>query len=138
MANSHDSWNDSIIEEFRSHGGTVSRFGRALVLLHHRGAKSGAERVSPVMAIRESPDAWLIAASKAGAHEHPGWFHNLRAHAETQIETPDDGVVAVRAIVLDDDERDAAWSRFTDASPGFRAYEERTTRVIPIIRLQRL
>lgn len=131
-------FNERIIDEFRSNGGdvTVGGFGRRLVLLHHLGAKSGAERVSPVMAL-PSDSGWIIAASKGGAPENPAWFHNLLAHPETVIETPDDGEVAVRAVRLDGAERDAAWARFLDASPGFGEYERRTERTIPVVELRR-
>ena len=53
------------------------------------------------------------------------------------IETPDDGVVPVRADNLEGDARDAAWARFKEASPGFATYESRTTRVIPVLALRR-
>lgn len=132
-------WNRKVIEEFRSNGGTVTinGFGRRLVLLHHVGAKSGTERVSPVMGIRTDDDTWLVAASKAGAPDHPAWYFNLKAHPETEIETPDDGTVPVRAEILDGAERDAGWALFTEASEGFKAYEARTTRVIPVLALHR-
>jgi deazaflavin-dependent oxidoreductase (nitroreductase family) len=130
-------WNERIIEEFRANGGSVDNFGRSLVLLHHVGAKSGTERVSPVMGIPDGDDAWLIAASKAGAPEHPAWFHNLVAHPDVEIETPDEGTVPVRAEVLAGDERDRGWARFTAASDGFRQYEQRTSRTIPVVRLTR-
>jgi deazaflavin-dependent oxidoreductase (nitroreductase family) len=130
-------WNQQIIDEFRAHGGTVATmgFGRSLVLLHHLGARSGTERVTPLAAIRGDGGTWLVAASKAGAPDNPDWFHNVRAHPEVSIETPDDGVVDVRARVLEGEERDAAWRRFTERSEGFRAYQEKTTRVIPVIEL---
>ncbi|GAA4404585.1 nitroreductase/quinone reductase family protein [Tsukamurella soli] len=132
-------WNQQIIDEFRSSGGTVEAngFGRNLVLVHHTGARSGTERVSPLMAIRADPDTWLIAASKAGAPDNPAWYHNLRAHPDVAIETPDDGEVAVRAEVLEGADRDAAWERFTTAAPGFKEYEARTTRTIPVVALRR-
>lgn len=129
-------WNQQIIEQFRANGGTVDRFGDNLVLLHHIGARSGVERLTPVMAIREDADTWLIAASKAGAPDNPAWFHNLLAHPDVDIETPE-GVVPVRATRLEGEERDAAWARFTTASPGFKAYEEKTERVIPVLALRR-
>ncbi|MCX6501753.1 MAG: nitroreductase/quinone reductase family protein [Microbacterium sp.] len=129
-------WNQQIIEQFRANGGTVDRFGDKLVLLHHIGARSGVERLTPVMAIREDTDTWLIAASKAGAPDNPAWFHNLLAHPDVDIETPE-GVVPVRATRLEGEERDAAWARFTTASPGFKAYEEKTDRVIPVLALRR-
>ncbi|PPG18046.1 nitroreductase family deazaflavin-dependent oxidoreductase [Rathayibacter sp. AY1C6] len=132
-------WNDTIIEEFRANGGTVTTggFGRSLVLVHHRGARSGEERVTPLMALHPSDDVWLLAASAAGAPKHPAWFHNTIAHPDLAIETPDDGTVDVRARVLAGEERDAGWARFTTASAGFLDYEKRTTRIIPVVELTR-
>ncbi|WP_029251602.1 nitroreductase family deazaflavin-dependent oxidoreductase [Paraoerskovia marina] len=132
-------FNETIINEFRSNDGTVTTagFGRSLVLVHHVGAKSGAERVTPLVAIPTDADTWLIAASAAGSDHHPAWFHNLLAHPETVIETPDDGTVAVRAERLDGDSRDEAWARFTAQSDGFKGYEEKTDRVIPVVALTR-
>lgn len=131
-------FNTRIVDEFRGNGGTVETagFGRHLVLLHHRGAKSGIERVSPLMAL-PSDAGWLIAASKGGAPENPAWFHNLVAHPETVIETPDEGEVAVVAVVLPTEERDAAWQRFLARGPAFAQYEARTERTFPIVELRR-
>jgi deazaflavin-dependent oxidoreductase (nitroreductase family) len=131
-------FNERIIDEFRTNHGTVETagFGRALVLLHHRGARSGAERVSPVMGI-PSDGGWFIAASKGGAPENPAWFHNLLSSPDTVIETPDEGEVAVHAVQLHGAERDAAWTLFTARSPGCAEYERRTSRTIPVVELRR-
>lgn len=132
-------WNQQIIDEFRTNGGTVQTngFGRGLVLLHHRGAQSGVERINPVAGIRTSPDTWLVAASAAGRDHNPAWYHNLVAHPEVTIETPDDGTVEVDAVDLPRPERDAAWALFTARSAGFRSYEQKTSRVIPVLELRR-
>ena len=132
-------WNQQIIDEFRTNGGdvTTNGFGKGLVLLHHRGANTGVERVSPVAGIRVDEDTWLAAASKGGAPDNPAWFHNLLAHPDVEIETPDDGIVPVRATQLAGAERDAGWARFTARSEGFRSYEQRTTRTIPVLQLTR-
>jgi deazaflavin-dependent oxidoreductase (nitroreductase family) len=133
------SFNDAIIDEFRSNGGAVSRgFGTDLVLVHSTGAKSGEERIHPVLALRDG-EAWLIAASKGGAPEHPAWFHNLVAHPDAVIESPDQrggiDTVPVRASALEGEARDAAWALFLDRSPAFAQYEARAGRVIPVVRL---
>ena len=132
-------WNQQIIDEWRANDGTVQTmgFGRGLVLVHHLGAKTGTERVTPLAALPSDDGGWLIAASKAGAPDNPDWYHNLRAHPEITVEAPGEGAVAVRARVLEGDERDAAWARFTQASEGFASYEQKTTRVIPVIELAR-
>jgi deazaflavin-dependent oxidoreductase (nitroreductase family) len=131
-------FNQQIIDEFRANGGTVQTagFGRDLVLLHHTGARSGAARVSPVMGI-PSEHGWFVAASKGGAPDNPAWYHNLIAHPDAMVETPDEGEVAVRAVPLEGEERDAAWALFTSHSPGFAEYERRTSRTIPVLELQR-
>jgi deazaflavin-dependent oxidoreductase (nitroreductase family) len=135
----YQQWNQQIIDEFRTNAGTVTTagFGRNLVLLHHVGAKTGQQRVTPVRVIRDGADTWLIAASKGGAPEHPAWYHNLRANPDITIETPDDGTVPVHARVLVGAERDDAWARFTAVSDSFRQYELRTSRTIPVIALHR-
>lgn len=132
-------WNQRIIDEFRANGGTVATmgFGRRLVLLHHTGARTRTRRVAPLAALRPDADTWQVAASKGGAPDNPDWFHNLRAHPDVAIETPDDGTVEVRARVLEGEERDAAWDDFTAMSDGFRSYAEKTSRVIPVVELTR-
>ena len=129
-------WNQQIIDEFRANGGTVETmgFGRGLVLVHHLGAKTGTERISPVANIREDDGSRLIAASKGGAPDNPDWYHNLLAHPDVRIETPE-GDEQVHVTELTGAERDAAWARFTAMSEGFRSYEEKTTRTIPVLRL---
>ncbi len=119
-------WNQNIIDEFRANDGTVTTagFGRNLVLLHHVGAKSGQDRVAPVMGLRQDPDTWLVAASKAGAPDNPAWFHNLQAHADVSIEVPGEGTVAVSARVLEGAERDSGWAQFTAASPGLQGVRD--------------
>ena len=129
-------WNQQVIEEFRANGGTVETmgFGRGLVLVHHLGARSGQERINPVANIRLADGARLIAASAAGADKNPDWYHNLLAHPDVTIETPD-GEEQVHVTDLEGTERDAAWARFKAMSDGFRAYEEKTDRVIPVLKL---
>ena len=135
-------FNERIIAEFRANGGHVETagFGDKLVLLHTRGAKSGAEQVAPVMAFVEE-DSWLVVASKAGAPEHPAWYHNLRAEPRVSIEIPAEGGVStvdVTASELEGEARQAAWANIVAAAPGFADYEAKAVgRVIPVLRLTR-
>ena len=132
----HDDWNRKIIEEFRANEGRVGGpfEGAPMVLLHHKGAKSGTERVSPLVYRREG-DRDVIFASKAGAPTNPDWFHNLVAHPETKIEVGTD-VIPVRARVAEGDEREAIWTAQKQAMPGFAEYEAKTTRQIPVVVLE--
>ncbi len=132
-------WNDRVIAEFRATGGEVAQFGRDLVIMHTIGAKSGEERLNPVMGIRDG-DAWLVTATMAGAPTDPAWAHNLRAHPDLDLEVAeDDGAATVRvhATELPEPARSEAWERFTERSAGFRDYATRTDRVFPIFRLAR-
>ena len=72
-------WNQQVIDEFRANGGRVGgRFqGRTLLLLHHRGAKTGIERINPVAYQRLSEDSVAVFASKGGASTNPDWYHNI-------------------------------------------------------------
>ena len=131
-------WNDNIIQEFRANEGRVGgRFeGRPLLLLHHRGAKSGIERVNPLAYQPLGEDAWAVFASKGGAPTNPDWFYNVVANPEATIETGTQ-TVPVRARVTEGEERDRIWSRQKQLMPGFAAYENQTRRQIPVIVLER-
>ncbi len=80
-------FNTKIIEEFRSNAGKVGGpfEGGTLLLLHHTGAKSGVERVSPLV-YQPVGQSFAIFASKGGAPSNPDWYHNLVAHPDTTVE----------------------------------------------------
>ncbi|TWS18511.1 nitroreductase family deazaflavin-dependent oxidoreductase [Tsukamurella asaccharolytica] len=134
-------FNQGIIDEFRANGGTVTAmgFGRALVLVHSTGAKSGAPRVNPLAAIRDD-EGWLLPASAGGSPKNPAWYHNLRAHPDIEIEYPNDeggiSTAQVSAHELTGAARDEAWARFVARSSSFAEYEKTAQgRVIPVFRL---
>ncbi len=126
-------YNQRIIDEFRANGGQVPSWGgtSTLLLLHHRGAKSGVERVNPVVYL-EDKGRYVIFASKAGAPTNPGWYHNLKAHPETTIEVGGD-TVAVTAREVSGEERDRLFSAQAERSPQFAEYQQKTDRVIPVV-----
>jgi deazaflavin-dependent oxidoreductase (nitroreductase family) len=129
-------FNKQIIEEFRANGGHVEAmgFGDSLIILHSIGAKTGKKRVNPVVAI-PSDGGWLIAASKAGAPDNPGWYANLMAHPQTRIETGTSTVDVTATEIVGDDYAEA-WGRFTSQSDAFAEYEEKAgNRHIPVILL---
>ena len=130
-------FNTQIIEEFRANGGKLGGGfeGASMLLLHHKGAKTGAERVNPV-AYRPVGDSLAIFASKAGAPTNPDWYYNLRAHPETTVEVGSE-TIAVVARVPDDAERAPIWEAQKRDVPGFADYEKQTTRQIPVVILDR-
>ncbi len=130
-------WNQKVIDEFRANGGRVGGIfeGAPLMLLHHAGARTGTRRVSPLM-YQEVASGYAIFASKGGADTHPGWFHNLVANPRTEVEVGTD-TVAVDTRVVHGEERERIWSRQKRDYPIFAEYEAKTSRVIPVIVLER-
>lgn len=126
-------YNQTVIETFRANGGHIP--GRdSLLLLTTTGAKSGQPRVSP-LAYTEDGDRYVILASKAGMPTNPDWYHNLRAHPDVTVEVGDRTIDAVAKPVTGA-ERDRIYARWAERYPQFREYQEKTTRVIPVIELE--
>ena len=130
-------FNQQIVTQFRANAGRVGGDfeGAALLLLHHRGARTGIERVTPLM-YRDEADAWVVFASKAGAPTDPDWCHNLRANPEATIEVGGD-TIAVTATVADPPTRERLWEAQKSEVPQFASYEAATTRTIPAVVLER-
>ena len=130
-------WNDTVIAEFRANEGRVGGnfAGAPLLLLHSTGAKSGEERVNPMM-YQQVGDDWAVFASYAGKDTNPAWYHNLVAHPDASIEVGTD-TVEVTARELPPDERAPIWEEQKRRYPGFAGYESQTSRVIPVILLSR-
>ena len=129
-------WNQKIIDEFRANDGKVGgQFeGAPLLLLHTTGAKSGEERVHPMM-YQELDSGVAVFASKAGADTNPAWFHNVIAHPDVTAEIGPE-THAFRAHVAEPAEREPIWTRQEAAYPGFADYETKTDRVIPVVVLE--
>jgi deazaflavin-dependent oxidoreductase (nitroreductase family) len=109
--------------------------GRPLLYLTTVGAKSGRPRTAVVMPFPEGDDAWLIVASANGAACHPAWLYNLAAHPD-QVEIEVEGrKTAVTPQTLTGEDRATAWDRITRERPNFAAYEQKTDRVMPVVRL---
>ncbi len=126
-------FNQRIIEEFRDNSGQPPSWSGSspLLLLHHRGAKSGTDRVNPVAYLPDD-GRYVIFASKGGAPTNPDWYHNLKAHPETTIEVGGD-TVAVTASEAAGEERERLFSAQTEISPQFGEYQATTSRVIPVV-----
>ncbi|HEY5858765.1 MAG TPA: nitroreductase family deazaflavin-dependent oxidoreductase [Actinomycetota bacterium] len=136
MAEAND-WNTNIIEEFRANGGKVGGpfEGAPLLLLHTTGARSGAERVNPLMYLPDG-DRLVVFASKGGAPDNPDWYHNVLANPGVSIEVGDETVDA-RATVADDTERDTLFAEQARRYPQFQGYQDGIDRTIPVVILER-
>jgi len=130
-------WNNAVIAEFRANDGRLGGpfEGAPVLLLHTTGAKSGADRVSPVMYLDHEGHLYVF-ASKAGADSHPDWYRNLTANPVVSVELGTETFEAT-ASSLEDSERDRIYALQVERVPGFSEYQEKTTRVIPVVELIR-
>jgi deazaflavin-dependent oxidoreductase (nitroreductase family) len=130
--------NALLAEEFRTNGGKVAeeKFENAnLLLLTTTGRVSGRSYMNPVQYLRDA-DRFIVFGSHQGAAENPDWFKNLEAAGTATVEVGDEKFEA-RAEVLTGEERDELYHRQAASHPTFGEYEQRTTRVIPVVALYR-
>lgn len=134
MSDTQD-WNRQIIEEFRANQGRVGgQFaGAPMLLLHTTGARSGAERVNPMMYLDVDGHRYVF-ASKAGADTHPDWYHNLVANPAVTVEVGTDTYRAT-ARTLAEPDRTGVYDEQARRYPGFEEYRQKTNRVIPVVEL---
>jgi deazaflavin-dependent oxidoreductase (nitroreductase family) len=132
------SFNEQVIDEFRANGGKVGGpfEGASMVLLTTTGAKSGQSRTLPLVSFPDG-DRVIIVASKGGAPTNPDWYHNLVANPEATVEIGTEKFQA-RAIVVGEPERTQLFERIATSNPGFGEYQKKTTRVIPLVALERI
>jgi deazaflavin-dependent oxidoreductase (nitroreductase family) len=131
-------FNAQIIEEFRVNQGCVggSLAGTPMILIHHIGARSGTERVTP-LACNPQPDGrFAIVASNGGSPAHPAWYYNIKAHPRITVELGPQTFTVV-AEELDETARAELWPKLIADSPGLGEHQAKTTRKIPVFILTR-
>jgi deazaflavin-dependent oxidoreductase (nitroreductase family) len=129
-------FNTNVINEFRTTGGAVSGpfEGMNMVLLTHTGAKSGVERTTPLVCSTDNGKA-VIVASMGGAPVNPAWYHNLVANPVVTVERGTDKYQA-RAVEASPAERQRLFDQHAEIMPGFKDYQTKTTRLIPVFVLE--
>lgn len=135
-------WNRGTIEEFRANEGRVGGYfeGAPLVLVHHRGRKTGREHVTPVMYLPDDTnhDVIYVFATMGGAPSNPQWYRNLTKVGGGSVERGTETYpVSVRELT--GEERDRVYAEQARRYPGFADYEKRTDgiRTIPVLELTR-
>jgi deazaflavin-dependent oxidoreductase (nitroreductase family) len=134
-------WNAKTIAEFRANEGRVGGpfEGAPLVLVHHRGRKSGREYITPMMYLPHDtePEIIYVFATKAGAPTNPDWYYNLAAAADGRVER---GTETYKVVVreLTGAERDRVYAEQARRYPGFAEYARQTAgvRTIPVLELK--
>ena len=131
--------NRDVIAQFRANSGKVlsGRFANTdLLLLTHKGARSGEARVNPLMYLMDG-DRFIIFASRNGGPKHPHWYHNLVAHPDVEVEVGAERFPA-RALVCRGAERERVWAHCVEQRPFLAEHAERARpREIPLIALER-
>jgi deazaflavin-dependent oxidoreductase (nitroreductase family) len=118
-------------------GGRVQLSGLLVpsLVLHTTGARSGEPRDAPLMYTPDGNGRAIVAGTNFAGDRHPAWTSNLLAHPDAAI-TVRGRRMAVRASLIPDDQRDAAWARIEAQWPGYRAYERDSGRTVRLFRLQ--
>lgn len=130
-------FNQQVIKEFRENDGNVGGpfEGADLLLLHTSGAKSGRERINPLVYLPDG-DRLVIIASKAGAPSNPDWYYNLKANPAVEVEVGTERF-STTATETQEPERTELYEKVVAKYPNFDEYRQKTTRTIPVITLTR-
>jgi deazaflavin-dependent oxidoreductase (nitroreductase family) len=120
-----------------SHGRFGSQIsGLPVALVTTTGKKTGKQRTVPVASFQDGDDVVVI-ASYGGSPSHPAWFTNMLAKPEVTVQVGS-RVFPARAEVVSGVDRERIWKMVVDRAPNFGNYQQKTTRVIPVVRLKAL
>jgi deazaflavin-dependent oxidoreductase (nitroreductase family) len=128
-------WVAEQVELYEGSGGTAGltlrETGLPVVIVTHRGRKTGAIRKTPLMRVVDGKN-YILVASQGGAPRHPLWYFNLKADPRIEIRDRRD-VHAMRVReVLDPAERERLWKIAVAAYPPYQEYQDKTERLIPL------
>jgi len=137
QTNRYNDFNRALIADLRANAGKATSgpfVGRPVLILTNTGARSGEARETPLAYTRDG-DNYVVIASKGGAPTHPGWFHNVVANPDVEVEVLGETIPA-RARVAEGAEHDRLYAAQARLMPAFADYQKRTTRKIPVIVLE--
>lgn len=130
-------WVRDQVALYESSGGTqgLTLRGMPVVILTTLGARSGKVRKAALMRV-EHEGVYAVIASLGGAPTNPVWYHNVLAHPEVELQDgPQKWDMVAREV--SGDERELWWARAVAAYPDYAAYQLKTSRVIPVVLLER-
>ena len=132
-------FNQAIIKEFRANAGKVGGYfeGANMLLLHTLGAKSGQPRTNPLVYTTDG-EHLVVIASKGGADTNPDWYYNLLVNPIVTVELGAEQFQARVTAVTEESERSRLYAKMVAHRPGFAEYEQKTSRKIPAIILERV
>lgn len=138
MSESEKLYGQEHVRRYRETGGEVGHIwkeGSTVLLLTTKGRKSGEDRTTPLIYVRDGDD-YVIVASQGGAPEDPGWYRNLTKTPEVKLQVLDD-VFTARARTAEGEEREKLWRKANEVWPHYDEYAQRTDRTIPVVVLER-
>ncbi|HET7046212.1 MAG TPA: nitroreductase family deazaflavin-dependent oxidoreductase [Gaiellaceae bacterium] len=138
MSEAETLFGEEHVRRYRETGGEVGHIwkrGAKVLLLTTKGRKSGEPRTTPLI-YEQAGDAYVIVASKGGTPEHPGWYLNLVAEPQVELQVEDE-VFPARARTATGEEREQLWQLAARQWPDYDAYQEKTDREIPVVVLER-
>ena len=109
--------------------------GSNTLLLTTTGRKSGRQRTSPMMFLRQD-DAYMVAASNNGKDTHPGWYWNLRSNPQATIEVMEKKMQVEAELVSEGDRRERLYQQFIELTDVYEGHQQRTDRIIPVVLLR--
>jgi deazaflavin-dependent oxidoreductase (nitroreductase family) len=126
--------NQTVIEEFRRHAGTVGgRYdGMTLLLLHTVGARTGRPRVNPLVYRALADGAYAVFAANGGAPQRPDWYYNLLRQPRVVIEVGD-AELTMSARITTGEERDRIWAQQIELLPHFAELAAASKREVPVV-----
>jgi deazaflavin-dependent oxidoreductase (nitroreductase family) len=135
---SYDDFNRNLIEEFRANEGKVGGMFEhtPLLILTTKGAKTGLLR-EHLLAYSRDGNRYVVIASKGGAPTNPHWYHNLKSNPNVKVEVDKESFEA-KAVVTEGEERQRLFDNQAAQMPGFAEYQRKTTRILPVIALERV
>jgi proline iminopeptidase len=138
MSEAENLFGDEHVRRYRETGGEVGhewRNGSKILLLTTKGRKTSEPHTNPLI-YENDGDRYVIVASKGGAPEHPGWYRNLAKNSDVEVQVKDD-VFAARARTAEGDERERLWKLAAQQWPAYDDYQQKTSREIPVVVLER-
>lgn len=129
-------WVREHVDQIESSGGTegMSMQGVPVIVLRHKGAKSGAVRKSPLIRV-EHEGRYAAVASLGGAPKHPQWYFNLKADPRVEVQDAEETTELVAREVTGD-EKARWWTYAAEVFPTYDEYQEKTDREIPLFVLE--
>jgi deazaflavin-dependent oxidoreductase (nitroreductase family) len=128
-------WVRKQVEVYEGSGGTKGTTlldtGLPVIIVTHKGNKTGAIRKTPLMRVKDG-DSYVLIGSQGGAPTNPAWVHNLRINPDVEIRDEIE-VQPMRVREVDDEaERSRLWKLAVTAFPPYADYQQRTDRQIPV------